>query len=407
MNYNEAVEFIHSAPKFARVLGNDMLGRLLGYMSNPQNNLKFIHIAGTNGKGSAARMLSEIFTQAGYKTGMFISPYIVRFNERIQINNRQIPDSDLAEAVTYVKDIMEKYDAQVSEFALDTAVAFKYFSDNQVDIAILETGMGGRLDATNVIEQNELELLMHISLDHTQYLGDTIEEIAAEKCGIIKPESDVAVYPDQEEGVWSVIERVCREKGARLHKAMMPKATDTGFIYGGTEYKLSLKGAYQPYNAAAVLEAVRVLRGRGWELSEQSVRDAFLNVEWQARFEFIADDIVIDGGHNPDGIRALGESLRRIGKPVVLVTAMMADKLVDECAAEMAAITDKIITTELPMPRCIDARELAKRFPDAYVCPSISDAVKKAREINTGLICICGSLYLCGEIKRMRQDGRI
>ncbi|MGN1092497.1 MAG: bifunctional folylpolyglutamate synthase/dihydrofolate synthase, partial [Monoglobaceae bacterium] len=191
MDYRESLNYIHKTPKFARVLGNDMLKKLLFHLGDPQKNLKFIHIAGTNGKGSYAVMMAEILKNSGYRVGLYTSPYIERFNERIQINGGQISDEALAEAATLVKQVIETNDAPVSEFALDTAIAFYYFNKHNCDIIVLETGLGGRIDATNVIDTAVLSVIMSIGYDHTQYLGNTIEEITYEKCGIIKPNGNV------------------------------------------------------------------------------------------------------------------------------------------------------------------------------------------------------------------------
>ncbi len=196
MNYDETIEYIHSTPKFARVLGNTLLRRLLSKMDNPQKKLKFIHIAGTNGKGSCAVMLAEILKLCGLRTGLFTSPYIIRFNERIRVNGEQIPDARLAETASEIKNIIDENNVPVSEFALDTAIAFKYFADEKCDIVILETGLGGRLDATNVIASPIVSIIMSVGFDHMQYLGNTISAITTEKCGIIKNNRPVVVYPD-------------------------------------------------------------------------------------------------------------------------------------------------------------------------------------------------------------------
>ena len=210
MNYTETINYIHNTPKFSRVLGNDLLRKLLDKLGNPQKDLKFIHIAGTNGKGSAAIMLAQILTLSGYKTGLFTSPYIEVFNERIKVDGEIIDNKSLAEITTKIRNTIETYDTPVSEFALDTAIAFEYFKKQNCDIVVLETGLGGRLDATNVIDNAILTILMSIGLDHTQYLGETIEEITAEKCGIIKENNKVIVYPIQETGAKCVIEKFCK-----------------------------------------------------------------------------------------------------------------------------------------------------------------------------------------------------
>ncbi len=212
MNYKETLEYIHSIPKFNRILGNALLEKLLNKMGNPQDNLKFIHIGGTNGKGSTCTMVSQILTEAGYKTGLFTSPFLKFFNERIKINGVPISNSDLADIASYVKKITEKYDAFVSEFAFDTAVAFEYFNRQNCDFVILEVGLGGKLDATNIIKNPLVVGFTAIGLDHCQYLGNTIDEISKEKAGIIKKNSDVVLYPIQESKVFDNIRLICQEK---------------------------------------------------------------------------------------------------------------------------------------------------------------------------------------------------
>ena len=214
MNYTEAIDYVHAIPKFVRPLGNKKLSGLLDLLGNPQNELKFIHVAGTNGKGSVSTMTAEILTRAGYKTGLFTSPFIEIFNERIRINDDLIADDVLADYITRISETMQENDMQVSEFAFITAVAMKYFADQNCDIVVLETGMGGRLDATNIIPCPECAALTSISLDHTQYLGDTIEEIATEKCGIIKDGGYVVSAPNK--SVCSIIETESEKASANL-----------------------------------------------------------------------------------------------------------------------------------------------------------------------------------------------
>ena len=252
MNYIEAIDYVHAIPKFVRPLGNEKLGGLLDLLGLPQDKLKFIHVAGTNGKGSVCRMTAEILKSAGYKTGLFTSPFIEVFNERIQINNVNISDDDLARYITDMADIMKTNNISVSEFAFITAVALKYFADLECDIVVLETGMGGRLDATNIIPTPVCTALTSISLDHTQYLGDTIEEIALEKCGIIK--SGAKVVTAQNRLVQSVIAEQAEKADAELIVCGNSLKTKSGFIYKGEEYRLGLKGEYQAENAAVVCE---------------------------------------------------------------------------------------------------------------------------------------------------------
>lgn len=407
MNYTEAIDYVHAIPKFVRPLGNAKLSGLLDLLGNPQNGLKFIHVAGTNGKGSVSTMTAEILKCAGYKTGLFTSPFIEVFNERIRINGEMIADKTLAEYITNVSEIMHENDIQVSEFAFITAVAMKYFADSECDIVVLETGMGGRLDATNVIPTSECAVLTSISLDHTQYLGDTIEEIALEKCGIIKNGGTVVSSPNT--AVRCIIEKSATEQNAKLIVCESSQKTDGGFIYEGVKYRLGLGGMYQAENASVVLEVIKALQEKGYNISENDIRDGLANAKWQARYEFVTPDIVIDGGHNKDGIRVLKESLNAENRPVTLLITMMQDKDYGECISDIISIADNVIATELDMPRALRADEIKticdEKGIDCTVTNDVKSAIETALKTAKGnLICICGSLYLAGEAKRVLKS---
>lgn len=408
MNYKEAIEFIHAIPGFVRPIGNANLGRLLKALGNPHERLKFVHVAGTNGKGSVCAMTAEILKHAGYKTGLFTSPFIEVFNERIQIDNVLIPDERLAEYVSCAADVMKKHEAQVSEFAFITAVAMKYFADEECDIVVLETGMGGRFDATNIIASPEVAVLTSIGMDHMQYLGESIEEIAKEKCGIIKPGCETVSAPN--ERVRALIEAEAKNVGAALTICDKPERKPGSFIYKTWGYHIALKGSYQAENGAVVIEAVNALRRRGWKIPASAISDGLKNVRWKGRYEFVADNIVIDGGHNIDGIRALKETLSEDGRKVVLVLAMMRDKSYEVCVHTIASAADFVVATEVPMPRCLSADEL-KRVCDNTDTPCVAERdIKKSIETakekagSKGLVCICGSLYLAGEAEKIIKE---
>lgn len=407
MNYEETLTYIHNTPKFARTLGNDLLRKLLEKLGNPHKNLKFIHIAGTNGKGSAAVMLSEILCAAGFKTGLFTSPYIERFNERIKINNEMIEDDRLAEITARIRNTIEKFDTPVSEFALDTAIAFEYFKEENCDIVVLETGLGGRLDATNVIEESLVSVIMSIGLDHTQYLGETIEEITAEKCGIIKSGGHTVVYPVQESDAISVITRVCGERNNTLHIANMPESEGgTSFKYNNKKYALSLLGEFQKYNAATVTETVEVLKSLGYKIPTAAVRKGLKSAFNPARLEKINSRTYLDGAHNPPAAKALIDSLKAMNKPVNLCVAMMEDKDVSACIEIFADTASKVIVTEVDMPRCAAAETLAEEFSkyntEVIVEKDSKAAVERLMKITTAdeVGCVCGSLYLAGEVRK-------
>ena len=404
MTYEEALFYIHSTPKFSRVLGNDMLRKLLHEMNDPQKHLKFIHIAGTNGKGSTAKMLSYILTLSGYKTGLFISPFIERFNERISIDGSDIPDRELARITTNIRNIIDTKRTDVSEFALDTAIAFQYFFENKCDIVVLETGLGGRLDATNVIDSHIASVFTKIGLDHMQYLGDTVEQITAEKCGIMRQNSISIISPCQQKEVINVIHQYAKMHNNTLIFADTPVLCENGFIYKGKHYTLNLHGTYQPENAATVLETVNVLNDSGFNITEDTVKAAFTSVTWKARYEFIRKNIIIDGGHNIDGITALKKSLEKENKKILIFAAMMEDKAWKECLKEILPIAAYVGICELNMPRCLK-KENIKSICNELNIPSISfdtvkDAVKYSLTIPDDILCcFCGSLYFAGEAR--------
>lgn len=387
MTYEETLSYIHSIPKFRRPLGNENLSRLLFLLGNPQKRLRFVHIAGTNGKGSTAAMTAEILKRAGYVTGLFTSPFIERFNERISINGENISDAALIEYAGRVKNIMETSGALVSEFAFVTAAAFLYFYEKKCDIVVLEVGMGGKLDATNVIDDSVVSVICKIALDHTQYLGDTIEEMTREKCGIIREGGRVIAYPN-EKHITDIIRACAKSKNARLTVAD---------AHAADGYELSLKGEYQKYNAAVVLETVNALREAGYEIPDEAVREGLKHTAWRARFEFVRDNVIIDGAHNPDGIRALKRSLAGINKDITVVTAMMEDKAWEECVKEISGVAKRFIATELNMPRCLKAEKNAAAVKNAEVIKDVNAALDAALSGNTGIVCVCGSLYLAGE----------
>lgn len=416
MNYNEAIEYIHSTPKFARILGNDLLRALLDKLNNPQNNLRFVHIAGTNGKGSCAVMLAEILKNAGFKVGLFTSPYITRFNERIRINGEQISDLRLGEITELIKHTIEEYNTPVSEFALDTAIAFKYFADENCDIVVLETGLGGRLDATNVIETPCVSVIMSIGFDHMQYLGETLQDITAEKCGIIKNSRPTVVYPALPDEALRVIKRFCIEKSSKLVIADFPdnlnnQNSKNAFRLNNKTYELSLMGDFQACNASTVISVINELNNQGFKISDSAVQCGLLSAQNPARFERLSCGLIIDGAHNAPAAAALTESLKKLNRPIILCVAMMSDKDISGCVAELSTVNPQVIVTEIPMPRCQSAEKLAEEFKKYNIDPLIErdpieaaqTALLKAR-LTDGEAVVCGSLYLAAEIRKYFTD---
>jgi len=392
-----AEEFILSLPKLSYPLGNESLKKLLCLLQNPEKNLKFIHIAGTNGKGSCAVMTGSILKEAGYKTGVFTSPFLVDFCERIRIGDKNIPKDKLKKYTCLVYEKMLENGISLSQFAFILAVAFCYYSDEKCDAVVLEVGLGGRLDATNVIDKSLVSVIMSIGLDHTELLGDTKEKIAYEKAGIIKTNGDCVLLKG-EKSVEDVIKNECKIKNARLHITKKTEKTENGVIWENKEYVLGLKGDYQADNVSAVLEVVSVLRQKSFKIPEDAVKNGLKNAVHQGRFHRVRENVLLDSAHNPDGIKALLSSLKREEKDT-LVIAMIQDKDIDQVLNLLKDEFKRIIVTSLPMPRCESAENLAKRFENlgksCEIVPDTAEAFKLAEKSDFSVI--LGSVYLAGE----------
>lgn len=420
MTYNEALTYIHSICWKGSKLGLDRTRELLGKLGNPEKQLKFIHIAGTNGKGSCAAMLSSILEEAGYHVGLYTSPFINRFNERMQIDHQCVPDDELAELTEYIRPFADGMEDSPTEFELITALAMVYFARHKCDIVVLEVGMGGELDSTNIIDVPEAAVIMAMGLDHVKELGPTMADIARAKAGIIKEGGDVVIYGGNPEAD-PVFEEVCAQRSAKLHKADFsailpgPFGLDgQSFSYGAwKDLQIPLVGVYQMRNAAVVLETVQVLRGKGWHISDAAVASGLKNTRWPARFEVLRRDpvFIVDGGHNPHGIRATAESLQRLfpGKKFTFVTGVMADKDVESILGLIVPLADQFFTVRPDNPRAMSAEELADRIramgAKATPCESVAAGVARAVEAEgkDGVACALGSLYMSGDVRACFQ----
>ena len=416
MTYEEALSYIHSICWKGSKLGLDRTRELLGKLNDPQKELKFIHIAGTNGKGSTAAMLSSILEEAGYRVGLYTSPFINRFNERMQVNHQPIPDEELAALTEYVRPHADAMADSPTEFELITALAMVWFARQKCDIVVLEVGMGGELDSTNIIDVPEAAVIAAMGMDHVKELGPTMADIARAKAGIIKEGGRVVSYGGNSEAD-EVIAAVCRARNASLcqpdFSAIVPG--DFGlegqtFSYKGWRgLRIPLVGAYQMNNAAVVLETVEVLRQRGWSVSDEAVRKGLADTRWPARFEVLRRDpvFIVDGGHNPHGIRATAESLSRLfpGRKITFVTGVMADKDVEHILGLIVPLAEQFFTVRPDNPRAMDAGELAARIEamgaKATACASVRDGVDRAIQAEGphGVACALGSLYMSGEVR--------
>ena len=415
MDYQEALAYIDGVAFFGSKPGLSRITALLEKLGNPQKGMKFVHIAGTNGKGSCAAMTASVLKAAGYKTGLFTSPYLYRFNERMQINGKEIPDGTLAEIVTRVKPLAEAMEDHPTEFELMTAAALLWYQQEKCDIVVLEVGLGGRFDATNIIEMPEAAVIMNIGLDHTAILGDTLEQIAFEKAGIIKPGCDVVLY-EQCDSVTEVVRRRCAEEGAALHiadfsqiKSEFDSIYGQSFSYKGEAYALPLLGSHQLKNAAVVLELVELLRARGWKLEQGDVEHGLYAVSWPGRFELLSDEplFVVDGGHNPQCARSVAENLLHYfpDKRRILLLGILRDKDYAAVTDLLDPVADEYVCITPDSPRALPAAELGEHLQrygkPVTVCDSIKDGVSAAldRSDDGSVVCAVGSLYSVGEIR--------
>ena len=420
MTYENALEKIHSLLSFGSRPGLDRMRELMRRLGDPQDKLRYIHIAGTNGKGSTCAVLSAVLVSAGCKTGLFISPYITDFRERMQINGRMIAKETLAEAVEQTFPVLEQLQSEgivITEFEYVNALAFLIFAREGCDIVVLETGMGGLLDCTNVILPPLCCVITAIGLDHTAILGDTIEKIAAQKCGIIKSGSAVVTSP-QEKAAMRVIEQTAAEKNVPLLKGeelpvkvLESSLKGSRFTLYGEEYTLRLAGRHQIENASSALTALFYLRKKKLlSFTASDVREGLKAAVNPARLELLREKplVLLDGAHNPNGIAALEKAIADFlpGAPITCVMGMLADKDVDSSIALLKGLFRRVYTVPVSNPRALDADSLAEKFRRVYsdvtAFESAQSAFDKAEKVaaqENGAVLICGSLYLAGEIR--------
>lgn len=411
MNYTEALDYIHAVNWTFCKPGLERITALCEALGNPQDDLRFIHVAGTNGKGSFCAMTASILQAAGYRTGLFTSPYIKFFNERMQVDGQPIADEELAELTTLVRPVADAMEDKPTEFELITAIAFLYFKRHHCDVVVLETGMGGRLDATNLIRQPFLSVITGIALDHTAFLGDTIPQIAAEKAGIIK-EGCPVLYGGENAEAEAVIAAQAQEMGAPYHRVdrlplQVLEATldGTRFSYGAYEnLTLSLLGLYQPSNAAIVLTALHLLKQRGVTIAPDAVRRGLATVRWPGRFEVLSRQplVVFDGAHNVQGIMGAVRSIRHYfsTQKVYVLTGVLKDKDYTAIAEQLASVAQRAFVLTPDNPRALAGEEYAALLErlgvpaTAYATVREAYAAARAAAEQDGLPLLClGSLY--------------
>lgn len=452
----DPVAYINDPSWHSSCYGLERIESLLDRMGRPQDKLKFVHVAGTNGKGSTSAYISSILTQAGYKTGLFTSPYIITFEERIRVNGEMIPANDLREVTLFVREHAEAIARETgehpTEFELMTAVALEHFARSGCDIAVLEVGLGGTLDSTNVIAAPEVCVITRIGLDHTALLGDTYEQIASQKAGIIKSGASVVSYPQDDEGATRAIAAAAQTADctvtmpdfAQLKLGEVNGQAMRSFDYCGKAYQTSLLGSYQPCNAAMAIECALRLRERGWKISDDDIERGIARARWQGRFEIVETGeggfgdsgeiaeqdgeikseggcrkagpaILVDGGHNPQGAQVLADSLRDLfpNKKILFVMSVLADKDYQSMIENVIDIADGFICVTPPNLRALQASELARAVEKAAyarqielgrgvsTAESFERALSDARTVSADgdVICAFGSLYSIADIK--------
>lgn len=417
MTADEAIAYIESVSWKGSVPGLERPQELLRRMGNPEKQLKYVHIGGTNGKGSTAAMTASILQAAGYTTGLYTSPHIHRFHERIRVNGQDISDEALAEITEYVKPLAQSMEDVPTEFELVWCIAAEYFKRMGCDIVVTEVGMGGQLDATNVIPAPEVAVLTNIGLDHTDFLGDTLEKIAQTKAGIIKEGCHAVVYPSTP-SVQSLLTDICAQRNVPLQivdfgtlKSISHDLTGQVFDCGDRKaLELPLLGEHQMYNASVALGIVDALIEKGWSITENHIREGLKNTLWPGRFDVASHDplFIIDGGHNPQCLEALVKNMQDYlsGRRIIGLTGVLADKDYGQMYLPVLPLVEQFVCITPPNDRKLEAAELAAHLTavgaKAVACDSIPEGVKTAQQLagKDGVVLCFGSLYSIGQIKK-------
>lgn len=433
MNYKEALKYIEETHKFGIRLGLDNMTKLLDLLGNPQDNLNIIHMSGTNGKGSTCSFITSILKEAGYKVGLYTSPFLETFTERIRINGENIPEEDVARIISLIKEKIEQMVKEgysyPTEFEIVTTMAFYYYYEQNVDYVALEVGLGGRYDATNIIKSSQVSVIGSISLDHTNILGDNISKIAYEKGGIIK-ENGVAIVYNQSDEVKNVIKQICYDKNATYIETNfddidIKKSDIYSQVYDVTIFdesyeniEIKLIGEHQINNSILALTVIKYLEGnKGLKVDDESIRKGLINTKWPGRIEKISENplFIIDGAHNEDGALSLAKAIDKNFKDrnLTLLIGMLEDKDIDSVLDILIPKFNKVITTTPDNPRAIDSSKLKDkilRYTDNVVDKkNIEKALNYTLESSSDndVIISAGSLYMIGSIRRLMTNNNI
>ena len=433
MNYKEALKYIEETHKFGIRLGLDNMTKLLDLLGNPQDNLNIIHMSGTNGKGSTCSFITSILKEAGYKVGLYTSPFLETFTERIRINGENIPEEDVARIISLIKEKIEQMVKEgysyPTEFEIITTMAFYYYYEQNVDYVALEVGLGGRYDATNIIKSSQVSVIGSISLDHTNILGDNISKIAYEKGGIIK-ENGVAIVYNQSDEVKNVIKQICYDKNATYIETNfddidIKKSDIYSQVYDVTIFdesyeniEIKLIGEHQINNSILALTVIKYLEGnKRLKVDDESIRKGLINTKWPGRIEKISENplFIIDGAHNEDGALSLAKAIDKNFKyrNLTLLIGMLEDKDIDSVLDILIPKFNKVITTTPDNPRAIDSSKLKDkilRYTDNVVDKNdIEKALNYTLESSSDndVIISAGSLYMIGSIRRLMTNNNI
>lgn len=413
MNFNECMDFISSYSRLgAKVTDLSRAEELMERIGNPEKDLKFVHIAGTNGKGSTLEYIANALEFSGYKTGKFTSPFVTHYTDRIRINSQEIDEKSLSEICGFVAEHVAE--RKYSQFEITMAIAFLWYKREKCDIVVLETGIGGLLDSTNVIPSPLLSVITSISLDHMSILGDTVEKIAVQKAGIIKEDSAVVLSIDNKREVSKIIKNTALEKHCefiqpeyRNFKYQVMESDGMPFIYKGEQFKTTMLGFHQPCNAVTAIEACRYLRKKGFFVPEYAIRKSVENTQVKARIQYIDGNppVIVDGGHNPAGINTLAMILGDIrlkGKKIFTVMGMVDSKDYKKGIETVSKYSDRIFLVDGFINNAVSSEKLkaiAEKYTDSQAC-DFKSAVEKAKSLaveNNGIVLVCGSLYLASE----------
>jgi len=427
MTFTEAMEYIYSTQKYGSVLGLESMKHLLEELNNPEEELKFVHIGGTNGKGSTGAFIGTVLAVSGYRVGRYISPSVLGYEEKIQtlsydgerLLTSNIKEDQVLKAIKEIKSacdrMVEKGHKHPTTFEIETAMSFLHFKDTKCDITVIEVGMGGRLDATNVIQNVLCSVITSISMDHMDYLGDTLEKIATEKAGIIKPFVPVVSYEQQEE-VKNVLKETCDSKNTSFVmadfsdvKIITEDLVGTTFHYQNyKELFIALLGENQVYNGVVALHAIDELIKKGYIISEKQIREGFRLTKWRGRFEVIKEHptIIVDGAHNEDAARVLAHNIELYfkGKHLTFIMGVLKDKDYESILQHTASYANTIITITPNNNRGLPSSELAKVAREYCYHVIDGETISKALELTLeevdkeAVVIIFGSLSFLGDI---------